>query len=77
MQALREIGFKVYGIGKPQPPAEAETESAEATGWGGKSCPRPHGHSHTGMAAATWQPPHSSATRLQAPGMLHAKRLQA
>lgn len=29
-KALREIGFRVYGIGKPQPQSETETTSAEA-----------------------------------------------
>jgi hypothetical protein len=38
LQALREIGFRVYGIGKPQPQSETETTSAEAPTWGGKSC---------------------------------------
>ncbi len=38
MQALREIGFRVYGIGKPQPQSETETTSAEAPTWGGQSC---------------------------------------
>ena len=41
MQALREIGFRVYGIGKPQPQTDAETTSAEATARGRKRCPRP------------------------------------
>ena len=42
MQALREIGFRVYGIGKPQPQTDAETTSAEATARGRKRCPNPN-----------------------------------
>ena len=41
-KALREIGFRVYGIGKPQPQTDAETTSAEAAAWGRKSNPNPN-----------------------------------
>ena len=60
MQALREIGFRVYGIGKPQPQTDAETTSAEATARGRKRCPRPavlaqRADAYCAAAATVWR----------------------